>query len=56
MQPRSTVPKEPSANGHLQPALASGQRSELAAIALLRLVFAWPVDEQPPARLSRLPE
>lgn len=58
MHPRSRVPEEPVGNRHSQSplALASRQRSELAAIALLCLVFAWPVEEPQPAHLRPVSE
>jgi hypothetical protein len=58
MQPRSRVPQEPVGNSRSQPSLpsASPQRSELAAIALLCLVFAWPGEEPTPAHLRPVPE
>lgn len=58
MPPRSRVPEEPVANSYSQLplALASRERSELAAIALLCLVFALPVEEPQPAHLSLVSE
>jgi len=58
MQPRSKVPEEPVGNScsQLPLALASRQRFELAAIALLCLVFAWPVEEPQPAHLRLVSE
>jgi hypothetical protein len=51
MQPPSRVPEQPVGNSQSPLALASVQRSELAAIALLCLVFALPVEEPQPAHL-----
>ena len=58
MQPRSRVPEEPVGNSYSQLplALASRERSELAAIALLCLVFASPVEESQPAHLRLVSE
>ena len=58
MHPRSRVPEEPVGNSRSQSplAVASRQRSELAAIALLCLVFAWPVEEPQPAHLRSVSE
>ena len=51
VQPHPRVPEEPVGNGRSQAPLAHAarHRAELEAIALLCLVFAWPVDESQPA-------
>jgi hypothetical protein len=47
MQSRSRVPEEPLGRPRPQPFGAAGDAdTELAAIALLCLVFAWPVEER----------
>ena len=58
MQPRSRGPEEPVGNSysHLPLTHASHQRSELAAIALLCLVFAWPTEEPQPPHLRVVSE
>lgn len=51
MQSRSGVPEAPLGRGHRQPGmLAGGDEAELAAIALLCLVFAWPLEGSEPPR------
>jgi hypothetical protein len=46
MQSRSRVAEEPVGAGRRQPlVLTGGNDAELSAIALLCLVFAWPVEE-----------
>jgi hypothetical protein len=54
MQSRSRVPEEPLGRPHPPPFVtAGGADAELAAIALLCLVLAWPAEEreqpQPPS-------
>jgi len=49
MQSRSRVPEEPFGSPRPRPIVtAGGADAELAAIALLCLVFAWPAEEREP--------
>jgi hypothetical protein len=47
MQYRARVPAEPDGHDHAPGSVARGDphEAELAAIALLCLMFAWPIDE-----------
>jgi hypothetical protein len=47
MQSRSRIPEDPLGRPRPRPfAAAGGADAELAAIALLCVVFAWPADER----------